>query len=108
MPSQTTTVRTDSEGYLVDPENWNEDVAREIAGKENINLGPEHWDVLRFMRGYFEEHRVAADARFVIKYLTGKYGVPGRDLLYKLFPYGYVQQACKIAGMKRPRAWSTG
>ena len=28
--------------------------------------------------------------------------------LFQLFPYGYVQQACKIAGMQKPRAWSTG
>jgi len=28
--------------------------------------------------------------------------------LFQLFPYGYVKQACKIAGMMRPRAWSTG
>lgn len=28
--------------------------------------------------------------------------------LFELFPYGYVKQTCKIAGMKRPRAWSTG
>ena len=28
--------------------------------------------------------------------------------LFDLFPYGYVKQACKIAGMQRPRAWSTG
>jgi len=28
--------------------------------------------------------------------------------LFVLFPYGYVKQACKIAGMRRPRAWSTG
>lgn len=32
----------------------------------------------------------------------------GRSRLFELFPYGYVAQACKIAGMKRPRAWSTG
>ena len=31
-----------------------------------------------------------------------------RNRLFELFPYGYVQQACKIAGMIRPRAWSTG
>lgn len=28
--------------------------------------------------------------------------------LFNLFPYGYVKQACKISGMKRPRGWSTG
>jgi tRNA 2-thiouridine synthesizing protein E len=31
-----------------------------------------------------------------------------RNDLFRLFPYGYVKQACKIAGMRRPRAWSTG
>jgi len=44
--------------------------------------------------------------------------MPGNELLldgcgqwldvFDLFPYGYVKQACKIAGMKKPRAWSTG
>lgn len=28
--------------------------------------------------------------------------------MYELFSYGYVRQACKIAGMRQPRAWSTG
>jgi len=28
--------------------------------------------------------------------------------IFELFSYGYVAQACKIAGMKRPRGWSTG
>jgi tRNA 2-thiouridine synthesizing protein E len=32
----------------------------------------------------------------------------GRGKLFELFPYGYVKQACRIAGMRRPRAWSTG
>lgn len=31
-----------------------------------------------------------------------------KKLIFELFPYGYVKQACKIAGMMRPRAWSTG
>jgi tRNA 2-thiouridine synthesizing protein E len=28
--------------------------------------------------------------------------------LFEMFPYGYVKQTCKIAGMRRPRGWSTG
>jgi tRNA 2-thiouridine synthesizing protein E len=35
-------------------------------------------------------------------------GKAGRNDLFVLFPYGYVKQACKIAGMRKPRAWSTG
>lgn len=102
MPEQ------DAEGYLVEPSDWNENVARVLACDESIVLGDEHWDVIRFMREYYEEHQVAADARFVIKHLAGRAGTEAKKRLFELFPYGYVEQACKIAGMKRPRAWSTG
>jgi tRNA 2-thiouridine synthesizing protein E len=98
----------DAEGYLVEPADWNEDVAQTLAQRENLDLGEDHWDVIRFMRDYYEEHQVAADARFVIKHLAVRVGAEAQKLLFKLFPYGYVKQACKIAGMRRPRAWSTG
>jgi len=98
------------EGYLLDPADWNEDVARTLAADEDIELSDEHWRVLRFMREYHAEHGIAADARFVIKFLAEElgYGDQARSRLFQLFPYGYVKQACKIAGMQRPRAWSTG
>ena len=102
-------VRTDPEGYLVEPADWSPDVAREIARQEKIELGEDHWAVIRFMREYYELHQVAADARFVIRHLKEALGrEDARKRLFTLFPYGYVKQACRIAGMKRPRAWSTG
>lgn len=109
MQAQTLELVTDDEGFLLNPDDWNDTVAGELARKENISLGPEHWEVLNFMREYYTQHRIAADARFVIKFLNEKYlGGTGRARLYRLFPYGYMQQACKVAGMRRPRAWSTG
>ena len=98
----------DAEGYLVEPADWNEDVAQTLAQRENLELGEDHWDVIRFMRDYYDEHQVAADARFVIKHLEERIGKDARKKLFELFPYGHVKQTCKIAGMKRPRAWSTG
>lgn len=98
----------DAEGYLIEPQDWNEDLAAEFARQENIQLSDEHWMVVNFMREYFEEHQVAPDARFVIKHLNQNLEGASRNKLFELFPYGYVKQACKIAGMKRPRAWSTG
>lgn len=98
----------DAEGYLVDPQDWTEHVAEVFALQENITLTEDHWDVIRFMREYYEEHQIAVDARFVIKHLSDRLGPGSRNKLFELFPYGYVKQACKIAGMKRPRAWSTG
>jgi len=98
----------DAEGYLVEPAQWNEQVARVLGGELGLVLEQDHWEVIRFMRDFYEEHQVAADARFVMRHLDARYPGQGRRRLYELFPYGYVGQACKVAGMKRPRAWSTG
>lgn len=98
----------DNEGYLIEPDDWNDTVANLLAQEENITLNDDHWDAIRFMRDYYQEHQVAADARFVIKHLGERMGKEAQKKLFELFPYGYVKQACKIAGMRRPRAWSTG
>jgi len=102
-------VTVDGEGYLVEPADWTESVAKELARTEDLVLLPDHWTVIRFMREFFLEHQVAPDARFVIRYLAGEgFGPDARNRLFDLFPYGYVKQACKVAGMRRPRGWSTG
>jgi tRNA 2-thiouridine synthesizing protein E len=104
------TVPVDDEGYVIDPADWDEQVAEALARQERIVLSGEHWPVIRFMREYYEQHQIAPDARHVMKHLAEYKGMgkAGRNDLFVLFPYGYVKQACKIAGMRRPRAWSTG
>jgi len=99
----------DADGYLVDPNEWTEEIALAIARAEGIELGPEHWEVIRFMRRLYEERRIPPDSRHVVRHLVERLGPEkGRNRLFELFPYGYPGQACRIAGMKRPRAWSTG
>jgi TusE/DsrC/DsvC family sulfur relay protein len=102
------TPETDEEGYLVEPATWTEEIAHRFAAQENIQLTDDHWAAIRFMRDYYAEHQVAPDVRHVMKHLATRPGNEGRNRIFELFPYGYVKQACKIAGMKRPRAWSTG
>ena len=99
---------TDEEGYLIDPQDWNEEIASRFALQEDIRLTEDHWDAIRFMREYYADHQIAPDARHVMKHLAKRLGPESRNALFELFPYGYVKQACKIAGMKRPRGWSTG
>jgi TusE/DsrC/DsvC family sulfur relay protein len=103
------TVPTDAEDYVVNPSDWTEKFAEEVAQSEGITLTNEHWRVIRFMREWLDEHGVAVapDARPVMKFLAGDRRA-GRRRIFELFPYGYVKQACKIAGMKKLRAWSTG
>ena len=110
MHSETQYAR-DVEGYMVDPGAWNEAVARQLADDENLELTEDHWQVLCFMREYWLENKVAPDVRHVTRHLVDAHDYDkkaAKQHLFKLFPYGYVRQACKIAGMQRPRAWSTG
>ncbi|PLX38593.1 MAG: sulfite reductase subunit gamma [Hyphomicrobiales bacterium] len=104
-------IRRDGHGYLVDPADWNEEVAEVFAAEENLTLTDEHWAVLLFMRAYLDEHGIAADARFTFRFLAARHDESeraARQRFFTLFPYGYVKQACKISGMRQPRAWSTG
>lgn len=115
MNTMTTTtpfqVARDPEGYLVDPVDWDESIASTLAAEEGIELGEAYWPVIRYMREQWIKNRIAPDVRHVVDYLASKQGIDKKDaktVLFKLFPYGYVKQACKIAGMQRPRVWSTG
>jgi TusE/DsrC/DsvC family sulfur relay protein len=108
MDSTTQLPAMDDDGYLIDPGGWNENVAAALAQRENIELTDTHWVAIHFMREFYQEHQVIPDVRFVTRHLAEFYGVPARNLIFELFPYGYVKQACRIAGMKRPRGWSTG
>ncbi|MEW5962825.1 MAG: TusE/DsrC/DsvC family sulfur relay protein [Pseudomonadota bacterium] len=104
-------IRIDEQGFLVEPGDWSESVAEELARCQGVELTGKHWAVLQFMRNFLAEHGVAADARFAFRYLDQTFPDPlksGREQFFELFPYGYVGQACKIAGMRQPRAWSTG
>jgi tRNA 2-thiouridine synthesizing protein E len=104
-------VRFDTEGYLIDPTHWDETVAHSLAAAEGIALDAAYWPILHFMHDYWSRHRVAPDVRHVVDFLVKEQGFEkkaAKQHLFKLFPYGYVKQACKIAGMQRPRAWSTG
>jgi len=104
-------IERDGHGYLLDPELWDRDVARIIAAEEDIVLDADHWFIIDFLRDYFGEHGLAPDARFAFRKLAARKGVDkkqARRLFFELFPYGYVKQTCKIAGMRQPRAWSTG
>lgn len=111
MSNSEAQVSTDEEGYLVNPDDWNKEVAIQFASEENLELGDDHWTVINFIRESYEEHKITPDIRHAVKHLASVLGCDKKEAkkrMFKLFPYGYVKQSCKIAGMKRPRAWSTG
>ncbi|HNU64204.1 MAG TPA: TusE/DsrC/DsvC family sulfur relay protein [Thiobacillaceae bacterium] len=89
----------DEEGFLLDPADWNVAVATILAGRENILLSHDHWEVLRFVREFQEAHRVIPDARQVVDHLAHRWGDQAARKLHELFPSGYLGQVCRLAGM---------
>jgi TusE/DsrC/DsvC family sulfur relay protein len=99
-----TTYETDEEGYLVNLAEWNEDIAKEIAKGENVEMTPNHWEVVNFLRQYYDEYQIAPAVRVLTKAIGKQLGEEkgNSKYLYELFPYGPAKQACKIAGLPKP------
>jgi tRNA 2-thiouridine synthesizing protein E len=94
-----TSVDVDVEGFLTDPSQWNEEIAREIAAENGIpELTDRHWLVVRFMRERCLETGTAPSIRSLGK----ESGVPIKEL-YELFPKGPAKLAAKIGGIPKPR-----
>ncbi len=50
----------DDDGLLINPDSWNEDLARVIARRHDIGeLGAEHWEVIHALREHYARHGVA-------------------------------------------------
>lgn len=95
---------TDEEGYLVNLTDWSEDLARHMAAQESIELTSAHWEVINFLREYYQEFQIAPAIRVLVKAIGRKLGPDkgNNKYLYELFPYGPAKQACKFAGLPKP------
>ena len=101
-----TLVATDTEGYLQNTEEWTEDFARAQAEAENLQLTEAHWQVITFLRAYFEEHRVQAQVRAMIWHFAKEWGPEygNNHHLHTLFPVGGPQkQGNRLAGLLKTK-----
>ncbi len=98
------TIESDEEGYLVDISLWNKGLAELIAKDEEIDMTDDHWEVIGFLRDYYEDFQIAPAVRVLTKAVKKKMGPEkgNSKYLYELFPYGPGKQACKIAGLPKP------
>ena len=97
-------LETDAQGYLRRLEDWDEDVARAMARADDIELDENHWEVLYFLKEYYDEYQLAPPVRILTKAIAKRLG---RDkgssrYLYRLFPQGPAKQACRYAGLPKP------
>ena len=96
-------------GWLLNLDEWSEDLAKIIAVNEKIgDLTEEHWDIINMAREYFEENGAVAEPRAFSKLMKAKYGKDRSDqkYIYSLFPTGLIKCANKVAGLPRPKGCS--
>jgi TusE/DsrC/DsvC family sulfur relay protein len=94
-----TGIDRDAEGFLTDPQQWNEEVAAMIASEAGIaELTPRHWLVVNYMR---ETYLTTGEAPS-IRTLGKASGVEIKEL-YTLFPKGPAKLAARIGGIPKPR-----
>ncbi len=92
------TVEVTDDGFLVNPDDWTEEMAAELAKEEGIEeLTDMHWKVINFMRQEYKEKGQIPTIRRI-----KNAGIPIKDL-YQLFPDGPAKKAAKIAGLGKPQ-----
>lgn len=82
------------DGYLVDPSKWTEEIAKEMAKEEGIELTDKHFEVLKFIREN-------AESGLTIR-KVGKSGIVDIKGFYDLFPGGPLKISSKVAGIHKP------
>lgn len=97
-------IETDDEGYLTNLDDWTKDVASHLAEEEGVDMSDAHWEVVNFLREYYEEYKIAPMIRILTKSIGKKLGKEkgNTKYLYELYPAGPAKQACKIAGLPKP------
>ena len=93
----------EADAFLNDLDTWNEDMARQAAHEEGLELTDAHMDVICHLREHFAECGPDANARSLLRFLEDAYiEQGGRKYLYRLFPRGPVTQGCHLAGLPTP------
>lgn len=90
-------VEVDAEGFLVNPQDWTPEIAQAFAAEEGITLTDWHWEVINFVRQYYQEHGQSP----TLRQITVGAGIPTKEL-FKLFPKGPAKKVARIAGVPKP------
>lgn len=82
---------------------WSQEVAREIAAAEGIEMTEEHWEVVRLLRNHYRLHGHDMSGTKLTRALEEPFWARGGlKRLYMLFPAGPVSQGSRIAGVPAP------
>jgi TusE/DsrC/DsvC family sulfur relay protein len=100
MPTTTIdghTIQVNDEGFLVDPSEWDEQLAESLAAQIGITLTDEHWKAIRFLREDYTSQGETATLRRIS--VVG--GIPTKSL-FQLFPQKPAKKLAYVAGLPKP------
>ena len=90
-------VTVDDEGFMTVYEEWDDDLAATLATNIGIELTPEHWHVIHFLRSDYADNGETATLRRVAT--TGE--IPTKEL-FKLFPKKPARKMAYVSGLPKP------
>ena len=99
-------IETTEMGYLVNAEDWSEELATQMAIRENIlELSDRHWDVINHLRDeFFNNGGNQPNTRKLVKHFEKKWGEKiDAKVLYDLFPGDPSKQGGRISGLPESR-----
>jgi len=103
------TIELSEAGWLMNLDEWSEELAAQIAINENVpELTEEHWNIIKMAREHFHDNGMVCEPRAFSKKMKKEYGKDKSDqkYIYSLFPTGLIKCANKIAGLPRPKGCS--
>jgi len=94
----------DKEGFLRRLDDWNPEIATEIAAAEGIRLSDSHWELVNLIRAFYQEFDSSPSMRPLVKYTRLKLGADKGKSMYllSLFPGSPAKIGSKIAGLPKP------
>jgi TusE/DsrC/DsvC family sulfur relay protein len=90
-------IEFDEEGFMTNPEDWDMEIAVELAKDINITLTERHWDIIDFSREDFMKQGEAPGLRRITK----EADVTTKEL-YFLFPKGPAKKIAYVSGLGKP------
>ncbi|AEF22467.1 TusE/DsrC/DsvC family sulfur relay protein [Pseudomonas fulva] len=97
-------IELDKDGYLLELQDWSAEVATALAAREELELSPEHWEILELLRAFYAEFQLSPANRPLIKYVALKLGPEKGNSLHlnRLFNGAPAKLAAKLAGLPKP------
>ena len=90
-------IHVDDEGFMTEPDEWNEELGAALASQIGIEMTEDHWSVIKFLREDYAETGTTATLRRVST--TG--GFPTKQL-FVLFPKKPAKKMSYVAGLPKP------